>query len=89
MTQERQVFFITRKKLLEMSVLLDHPVQLLNHAGLFFVMHFSAVWSPLDFSDMKWSTQTSEDLHAACIRKVFLNLTSISSPVSAKYFPLS
>lgn len=47
MTQERQAFIIVfngasflakvitlpRKKLLEMSVLLDHVVQFLNHAG--------------------------------------------------------
>lgn len=57
MIQERQGFLIVfngasflakvvilpRKKLLEMSVLLDHPVQFLNHAGLFFVIHFSSV----------------------------------------------
>lgn len=38
-----KIIILPRKKLLEMSVLLDHAVQFLNRAGLFFVMHFSAV----------------------------------------------
>lgn len=57
MAQERQAFItvsngasflakvitVPRKKLLEISVLLDHAVQFLNHAGLLFFVHIYAV----------------------------------------------